>query len=827
MSNLLNDLRHSVRLLKRTPGFSAIAILVLALGIGANVGVFSVVNTLVLQPRPGRIDSLSTIYNRDRTDQTAYSGFSYPAYVDLRDRTDVFDSVTAQSFTTLGVRDGDVTRQVFAALVSANYFDTMGVALAAGRPFTLDEERGRASTAVAIASYGVWRQHNLDPAFIGSHVRINGTDCAVVGVTPRGFGGVTAFVSPQWFVPIGAYDRIVNELFRDGTHGIRSRATHALMPIAALKAGVTRAAATAQLDTLARQLGATYSSTDKDRTFFAGGLPRMTVSTRPQHDAGVVALATLLTLVALLVLAIACLNLANLLLARGVARRREIAIRQALGSGRARIVQQLVVEGLVLSVIGGAAGLLLGWWTTTALGAWLGSALTLGIDLLVSPSPRLIAAAGAFAVISTILFAVGPAWSLSRPQVTEDLKGDRGGAGRRRGIGPLLVASQLAVSLALVAAAGLFTRGAINVAGIDGGFAMAHELVVGIDAGLAGYDENRTRAVYRTVLERVRGLAGIESASLASSVAFGDFQTSVKVRTRPEDTAIEATSDIVASRYFETLDVRVVRGREFDASEERRRDGPSVPNAIVNAHLAKMLFKDADPLGRSILVQRRPSDPLQAMTIVGVAPDLRVELFEDGPRPHVYSPFGSQFASMMTLHVRTAPSMSDTAALATIQRELRAIDPQLPILSAKTMTVQRDSSVDVWAVHAAATLFGVFGALALVLAAVGVSGLKAYDVSRRTREIGIRMALGATTRSIERMLLEESGRTTAIALVVGALLAAGIGRLASNFLFNVSPFDPTVLTVAAVVLATATTLACYVPARRATRLRPLDALRAE
>src|SRR5581483_8287330 len=218
---------------------------------------------------------------------------------------------------------------------------------------------------------------------------------------------------------------------------------------------------------------------------------------------------------------------------------------------------------------------------------------------------------------------------------------------------------------------------------------------------------------------------------------------------------------------------------------------------------------------------------LQTMTIVGVAPDLRVELFEDGPRPHVYSPFGSQFASMMTLHVRTAPSMSDTAALATIQRELRAIDPQLPILSAKTMTVQRDSSVDVWAVHAAATLFGVFGALALVLAAVGVYGLKAYDVSRRTREIGIRMALGATTRSIERMLLEESGRTTAIALVVGALLAAGIGRLASNFLFNVSPFDPAVLTVAAVVLATATTLACYVPARRATRLRPLDALRAE
>ena len=825
---MLQDFRHSLRLLKRSPGFSAIAVLVLALGIGANVGVFSVVNTLVLQPRPGRIDSLVTVFNRDRTAPTEYRGFSYASYVDLRNRTDIFDSVLAQSFTTLGVREGDLTKQVFGAIVSSNYFDTLGVKLAAGRAFTPDEERGRDATPVAIASYGVWRQHNLDPQFVGSHVRISGGEYTVVGITPKGFGGVMAFASPQWFLPIGAYDRIVNELFREGTRGIQSRDTYALLPVAALKPGVTRPAADAQLDSFARQLGDLYPGTDRNRMFFVRSVPRMGVSTRPQGDGPIVGLAALLTLMALLVLAIACLNLANLLLARGVARRKEIAIRQALGSGRSRIVQQLLVEGLTLSVVGGVAGLFAGWWTTMALGAWLASAVAFGIDILVSPSPRLIAAAGGFAIVATIFFALGPAWSLSRPQVTEDLKSDRGGASRRRWVGSFLIAGQLAVSLALVAAAGLFTRGAVNVAGVDGGFALTHQLVIGMDAGLAGYNEPRTRALYRSALERVRGLPGIESASFASTVAFGDFQTSTRVRNAPTDAGIEANSDVIGARYFETLDLRMLRGREFDVAEEQPSNAAiGAPPAIVNVRLATMLFKDADPIGRSIAVQSRPGEAPRTCIVTGVAPDLRTELFEDGPRPHVYVPYGSKFVTMMTLHVHTAPAVSDVEMLGTIRKELQSIDPQLPILSAKTMTIQRDSSLDVWAVRAAASLFIAFGVLALALAAIGVYGLKAYDVSRRTREIGIRMALGATAGAIEGMLLREGGRTTAIALAVGALLAVGIGRLSSTFLFNVSPFDPAVLAVAAGMLAAAAMLASWVPAKRATRMRPLDAHRAE
>jgi hypothetical protein len=281
MSHLLSDLRHAFRLLKRSAGFSAVAILVLALGIGANVGVFSVVNTLVLQPRPGRIDSLVSVYNRDRNKPAEYHGFSYPAYTDLQRHRDVFESVLAQGFTTLGVRAGDLTRQAFGAVVSANYFDTLGVTLAAGRPFTVDEESGRASTAVAIASYGVWRRHNLDPRFLGSRVRINGAEYTVVGIAPKGFGGVMAFVSPQWWVPIGAYDRIVNETFRDSTSGIRSRDNHALVLVAALQPGLAREGANARLNVIARELGDAYPSTDRDRTFFTSRLPRLTVSSRP------------------------------------------------------------------------------------------------------------------------------------------------------------------------------------------------------------------------------------------------------------------------------------------------------------------------------------------------------------------------------------------------------------------------------------------------------------------------------------------------------------------------------------------------------------------
>ncbi|OLC47630.1 MAG: hypothetical protein AUH43_11260 [Acidobacteria bacterium 13_1_40CM_65_14] len=823
MSYLLQDFRHSVRLLRRAPGFTAVAVFVLALGIGANTAIFSVVNALVFHPRPGRIDALVGVFSRDRVKVDDYRNVSYPAYVDLRGRRDVFDSLMAHTFAIVGIREGDTTRRSFASLVSSNYFETLGVPLAAGRPFTPEEERPGADAAVAIASYSAWRKAGLAPSFVGSTVRVNARDFMIVGVTAKGFAGTMTIVSPEWWFPLGTYDSIVNDMFKQRTTGLMDRGNHPMNLAGALRPGISIASAEAALDDLGKRLGAEYPKTD-NQLFKLFPLPRLSVSSEPRTDSELKVIAALLVSMAGLVLVVACLNLANLMLARGAARRKEIAIRQALGSGRRRIVQQLLVEGLTLSMVGAAFGALAGWWTTGALTAWFGSVIPLGIEIIVQPSIRMVAAAGGFAVLSTIFFALGPAWSLSRPAVSADLKGEPGRVARRFGVGSLLVVGQLAVSLALVAAGGLFVRGAIRAAAANPGFALDHQLVVAVDPSVAGYDETRGRALFRAMLQRLRATPGVADASMASMVPFGEIREGRSVRLTP-DAGISADFVVVASDYFKTLGLRVLRGREFTVADDE--PGAALKLAIIDAPLARRLFGDAEALGRQVLIEPREGEPLQPFTVVGIAPPMRQDLFDPESRPRVYVSLGSKFSANMTLHVRTEPGAPDAAMLATVRGELQRLDSRLPVFTARTMEMQRDKSITAWSVRVAATMFSTFGALALLLATIGAYGLKAYEVSRRTREIGIRMALGATAGDVQRLVLREGLRTTVIALGIGLLLAAGTGKLVSGLLYRVSPFDPIVLAVATAVLASAAMLACVVPARRATRIVPLDALRAE
>ena len=824
MLHLLRDFRHSVRLLRRAPGFTAVAVFVLALGIGVNTAVFSVVNALVLQPRPGRIDALVGLFSRDRVKADDYRDFSYPAYVDLRARHDVFDSLMAHTFSIVGIREGDITRRSLVAVVSANYFETLGVTLAAGRAFTLDEERPRAEVPVVIASYGTWKKAGLSPAFVGSTIRVNARDFTVVGVAPKNFTGTMSIVSPAWWFPLGAYDSIVTDMFKQRMTGLTDRGNHPLNLAAALKPGVTIASAESALDDLARRLAVEFPATDS-QVFKLAPLPRLTVSSEPRTDSELNVISALLVAMAGLVLVVACLNLANLMLARGAARRREIAIRQALGSGRRRIVQQLLVEGLALSAIGAAFGVLAGWWTTGALTAWFGTvSLAVGIELIVQPSVRMVAAAAGFAVLSTICFALGPAWSLSRPEVTSDLKGEPGRAARRFGVGSLLAVGQLAVSLALVAAGGLFVRGALQAAAADVGFSLDRQLVVAVDPSVAGYEETRARPLFRAMLQRLRATPGVEAASMASTVPFGEIQEGRRVRLTPGPDGIDADFVVVGSDYFKTLGLRVLRGREFTVNDDEQ--GAGMKLALVDAALARRLFGDAEPLGRQVLIEPRQGEPLESFTIVGIAPPVRQDLFAM-TMPRVYASFGSRFYPNMTLHVRTAAGVPDAAMLATVRGELQRLDSRLPIFTARTMTMHRDASITTWSVRVGAAMFSTFGGLALLLATIGVYGLKAYEVSRRTREIGIRMALGATAGDVRRLLLREGLRTTLVALAIGLLLAAGTGKLVSGLLYRVSPFDPAVLVVAAAVLSAAAMLACFFPARRATRIAPLDALRTE
>jgi len=822
---MLRDFRHSLRLLRRTPGFTAVAIGVLALGIGVNAAVFSIVNLLVLQPRPGRIDRAVALFSRDRVKPDTYRDFSYPAYVDLRDRSGAFDELMAHTFTTVGIREGDATTQTFASVVSSNYFRTLGITLAAGRAFTPEEERPGSGATVAIASYSVWRRHALSPGFVGSTIRANGRIVTVIGVAPRGFGGTMTLVAPQWWFPLGSYDTIVNEMFKHRASGLSDRGNYALNLAGALKPGVTAASAETMLNAVARQLERDFPATDRDQTLSVGLLSRLGVGSQPENDSSATTLSALLLLMALLVLLVACLNLANLLLARGSARRREIAIRQALGSGRSRIVRQLVVEGFALSIAGAAIGLLLGAWTTTALAAWLGDALPLGIDVVVEPSARLLGAGLAFAAFSTACFAAGPAWSLSRPGLTGDLKGEPAAGIRRIGTGPSLLVIQIAVSLALVAAGGLFVRAAVRATAADMGFPVEHQLVVSLDPSLAGYDEARVRSTYRAVLARMRSMPGVDRVSFASTVPLGGLTEGKNVQRTEGQQTVHAIFVVVGSGYFDALRMPMLRGREFAPEEDDPGAGPRI--AIVDRRLAAQLFGEADPVGEQIRMPARDGDPPQPYTIVGVAADMRHNLFEEAPRPHVYVPYGQRFNTIMNLHVRLGAAVVETSILPSIRRELRAIDLQLPIMSATTMELHRNGSVEVWGVRAAATMFTVFGALALLLATIGVYGLKAYDVSRRTREIGIRLALGATTADVARMVLREGVRTTAIGLTIGLLLAALVGKLLSGLLYRVSPFDPAILAAAALALSTSAMLACYLPARRATRVVPLEALRSE
>ncbi|HEY7289645.1 MAG TPA: ADOP family duplicated permease [Vicinamibacterales bacterium] len=822
---MFQDLRHSLRLLRRSPVFTAVAVLVLALGIGANTAVFSLVNTLVLQPRQGRIDQLVAVFDRDRDKPSEYQNFSYATYRDLRDRSGIFDALMAHSFTTVGVRDGDLTRQAFATLVSSNYFTTLGVGLGAGRPFTADEERPGSDARVAIASYALWRRRGFDRGFIGSHVTINGADFAVVGVTPAGFGGPFAFVSPQWWLPLGAYDTITNPLFKDRSTSLADRRNHALNLAGVLSPGTTASVAAQRLDAFAKALGAENPDTDRSRTFLTSRLPRMTISSRPQDDGPLTMVGALLSLMAALVLVVACLNLANLLLARSAARRREFAIRQALGGGRARIVRQLLIEGLTLASMGAAVALVASWWTASALAASLASIMTFGVDFIVTPSPRTAIAAIGFAVLSTVVFALGPAWSVSRLEVTNDLKlAPRDGRHRMR-TASILAVGQLALSLALVAAGGLFARGAVEAMRIDVGYPVARQIAVSVDPSLAGYDETRTRSVYRTLLARLRALPGVEQASFASTIAFGDVQIDGRVSTSATGDFVQAMSDVIGADYFKTLDAPLVRGREFSAAEES--DASGEPPAIIDVQLARKLFGDEDPIGRPVLLRQRAADPPKRFQVVGIAPSLRQDIFETGAKPHIYVAYGDRFTTSMVLHVRTHSGISETSMLDLVNRDLRTFDASLPVVWARTLTMHREKSASMWIVRAAAGLFSAFGLLALVIAAVGVYGLKAYEVSGRTREFGIRMALGASERSVAALVLGEGVRLTAVSLGLGLLIALGIGKLLSNLIYAVSPFDPVVLTIAAATLATAAMLACYVPARRATRIAPLDALRTD
>ncbi len=858
MSNLLQDARYSLRLLLKNPGFSLTAILVLALGIGANAAVFTLVNTLLLRPmlgseRPGQIVG---IYSNDRTKPDSYRGFSYPGYLDVRDRARGFSSVTAFTVSLPGIGEGDAVRRTFASTVARNYFATLGVDLLAGRTFTEEEERPGSNAAVAVVSYAYWQRHGGDSSILGQTVRVNSRPFTIVGIAPRGFTGTSALAAPEVWVPIGANELIENDFMRDenAAKSVGDRRSEALMLVGRLKPGVTLEAETPALKQLSTDLERAYPAENKNQVLSVAKLARMSISTSPQNDDMGLSMATLIGM-AMIVLVVACLNLANMMLARGSARRKEIAMRLALGGSRFRIVRQLLTEGMMLSLVGGAFGLLLGYWAVNLLVSTLLPLSPVPIVFDGRPDARVLGAMLVFCAISTTVFGLGPAWKLSRTSVVPELKEQGGEDSRKRlrwfSARNVLVATQLALSLGLLTTAGLFARGAMKAGQADPGYSFERQALVSVDTSLVAYDEQQGRADYRRMMDRLRGIPGVKSASLASVVAFGGMTESRTVQKPGADNSrgkdgkaagVSAVTYIVGTDYFSTLGLKMLRGREFTAAEEQEKT--AVPLAIIDEPLARKLFGQENPVGQQIQFPSRDesgpasgngivvdgaTETRQVLEVIGVVPGLRHDLFDKGPVAHVYLPFGSQFRSGMNLHLRLdSPSPSSQATvLQAVRREIRAVDDRLPVLGLQTMEHYRDSSVMYWVVKAGAWMFALFGLVAVFLAVVGLYAVKAYVVARRTREIGIRIALGSTPGSVLWLVLKEGLLLTGAGLLVGFWIAAGIGLLVGSALYEVSAFDPVVFVAAPLILAAASLAACYLPARRATRIQPTVALRTE
>ena len=844
MQNLWQDFRFGVRLMFRNPGFAGLAVLVLALGIGANTAIFTLVNNLILRPTPfAQPDQLVGLFSKNAKTPNSYRAFSYTEYASIRDGNTVFSNLMAESVAIVGVKEGDTTRRVFSEIVSSNYFDTFGVSLWKGRAFSLAEEKPGAAVPVVILSYEFWRQTGADPDLVGKSLWINGLSYTVIGIAREGFTGRTMVASSGVWLPLGMYEATVND-FEGIKRPLSDRSNYCLFPVGRLKAGVSPAEADSQLGILAAQLERADPKNDANQTIITHPLSRFSISTSPQDDGGLTSLSILLSGMAGLVLLIACFNLANMMLARGTARRKEFAIRLALGCGRRRILGQLMTEGFLLSVLGATLGLLFAVWGTRLLVYSLNAISPITLILRTTPDIRVFAAMLGFCLFSTVVFSLGPAMKASRPDVVSSLKectGEDAAQGRRHMFSSrnLLVVGQLALSLTLLTAAGLFVRGAFKAGNVNPGFNLNNGVLVELDAGLVGYDEEQGRAAYQRVQERLAALPGVKSVSMAATVPFGMVSLGKSVL-RAEDAApdlaedrnqsqsVSARFNIIGKDYFHTLGVPLLRGRSFNTAEEDPASKASV--AIVDDALAQKLWPNQDPLGQRIVFRGDDKTKVNpVMTVVGVVPSLVDSLMEAKKGAHVYVPFGDAYQSDVFFHLRMlAPG---AAAEATMMQDIRGAiqqaDNHLPILSLKTMRAQLDQSMDMWLIRTGARMFSLLGGLALFLAVVGVYGLKAYTVARRTREIGIRMALGATVRDTLWMIMKEGLGLTLWGAGIGMALALLVGRLLSSMLYEVSPMDPVVLIAAPVLLAAVSLMASFIPARRAAKVDPMVALRYE
>jgi predicted permease len=826
MTTLLQDLRYGARLLGRTPGFTAIAALSLALGIGANTTIFTLVNAVLLNPLPVEDPAqLVSVWTTDERNQNAagFGGFlqiSPMNFKDLREKNGVLSGLAGHVGVPLNITGGTGNpEQIFGELVTGNYFSVLGARPQIGRGFLEDEDRTPGEKLVAVLGYGEWqKRYGGDPSIVGRTINLNGSSFTVVGVMPKGFKGTNAIGAPSLWVPYMTYPQTTNGFFRElaeptSRRGLVFNATGRLKP------GVSVQQAEANLKTIARQLEQEYPNDNAGRSVALIPLAQATIN--PGFRANIVRAGGLLMTIVGLVLLIACANVANLLLARAAARQKEIAVRLSLGAGRGRLIRQLLTEGTLLALIGGAAGLLLAFWAQGVLWSFRPPFLAAdAIDL--QPDMRVLLFTLAVSVATGVLFGLAPAIQASRPDLVVELKEKTSaptGSNRLFSLRNVLVSAQIALSLVALVGAGLFLRSLQHAQQISPGFDSEHLAVLSFDLGAQGYAEERGRQFQQRVLERTASVPGVQSATFASVVPLfqGGFARTVFLE--GQDTSDRRAGrlvqiSVVGPKYLETAGIPLLRGRTLTEIDQ-----PNTPAAVViNETMAKRFWPDQNAVGKRFKFFGQDF----FTQVVGIAQDSKYNFIGEEPTPYIYQSTTQVYQPQVALFVKAAQPQ---AVLGTVRGEVQQLDRNLPLTGVFTLNEIFDQAL--WAPRMAASLLAVFAGLSLVLSVIGIYGVMAYAVTQRTRELGIRMALGASRADVLRLVVAQGLRLTLMGVAIGLAVSFAATRLIVSLLYSVSPTDAITFTVVPLLLAAAALLASYLPALRATRIDPMTALRYE
>jgi len=820
METLIQDVRYGTRMLLKSPGLTLIAALSLALGIGANTTIYTLINAVLLQPLPfGDPERVAAVYTTDEKNKGGFNDFnqtSRPNYEDYRDRNQVFSGMAAHLGVPLNLSGSGKPEQIFGEMVTGNYFDLLGVKAAIGRTFLLEEYRADGAGPVAVLSDGAYRRRfGGDPHVIGRTLTLNGQPFTVVGVTPPGFRGMNAIGGPEMWVPMSMHQPILTGFLAENYDERRALIFDI---VARLKPGVSSDQARADLRRIGSLLEKEYPVPNGSRS--ATLVPAAQATINPNIRRVFVMAGGLLMTVVALVLLIACANVANLLLARAGARRKEIAVRLSLGASRARLVRQLLTESLLLALLGGSAGLLLAFWSKDLILASRPQ-LFLPANLEVALDGRVLLFTLMISVATGLLFGLAPALQATRTDLSIELK-DRTSqpAHRRRPtLRGALVVAQVALSLVALIGAGLFLRSLSNTQQIDPGFETRNLIVVTFDLGAQGYDRPRADDFYRRALERSAAIHGVRSATLATNLPIGGGGFSRTVFPEGHEPAAGSTGtfvlvNTVVPGYLDAMGVRLLAGR--DLSEADHDGAPLV--VVFNETAAKRFWPDG-AVGKRF--KFFGDETLRE--VVGVVETTKVFTLGEDPQPIAYLPVQQAFQTAMTLHVLT--DSDPKPLLETVRREIQSLDPNLPLTVVQTVGDLLDQSL--WGPRMAATLLAIFGLLALLLASLGIYGVMSYSVSQRTHEFGVRMALGARGRDVLSLVLRQGVLLVAGGVLLGLVVAALVTRLVAALLVGVGATDPATFAAISLLLLAVTLFASFLPARRATRVDPVIALRYE